>query len=176
MRTQFVVVIFALLASTGCSTSPVAPASAPAAQSQEIVAEIVDLGVYETLGETIDTPAPNTAAGKVGEHGGLNLLRAATSLKAERGISFGYRYRLRANYEGEVSGFEMHVIHPSMRGVDGKLHTSTTAPTELFFDGGVADGDIIYILSEQFEVLPGAWTLQIRYKGTVVISKTFQLS
>ena len=82
---------------------------------------------------------------------------------------------LKGPYEGAVSGFEMHVDHPAMRGVDGRTHTTQTAPIEIDFEKGVAHHDIVYILSEDFEVLPGEWALEIRFQGKPVLSRRFTL-
>ena len=136
---------------------------------------LVDEGVYEILGDTQNIAAPQTAAGKIGEHGGLNLLAATNSLIAKKGITFGYRFVLKGPYDGSVSGFEMHVVHPAMRGVDGKTHTTQTAPIEIDFEKGIAYHDIVYILSEDFEVLPGEWALEIRFQGKPVLSRRFTL-
>jgi hypothetical protein len=176
MRTPVCLFAALFFGLAGCG-KPSAPPAAPSIEApREFKFDILDVGVYETLGDTVIKAAPSTAAGRVSEHEGLNLLGATDRLRAQRGVVFGYRYRIVGQLQGEADDFEMHVIHPSMRGVDGKFHTSQTAPIKLFFENGAVEDHIVYTLREAFEVLPGTWTLQIRFKGTPVITKSFTLT
>jgi Domain of unknown function (DUF3859) len=140
-----------------------------------ITPRVLESGVFELTGDTVDSDAGRTAAGKVSEHKGVKLVRDTLTLDARKGVAFGFRYRLTSNREGPLPGLEMQVSHPPMRGVDGKTHTLSTAPTSVEFESGVAENDIVYILSEDFEVLPGAWTLRLLLDGNVLISRTFLL-
>jgi hypothetical protein len=176
MRLTATLIFLSTLTVCGCTTSTqsVTPAAVSTALTAIEVA-LIDEGVYETLGDTKNVEAPQTAAGKVGEHGGLELLEATRTLVAEKGVTFGYRFALKGPYNGTVGGFEMHAEHPSMLGVDGKSHTSQTVPIEIDFEGGLAYHDVVYVLSEDFEVLPGNWTLEIRFQGKPLISRHFIL-
>jgi hypothetical protein len=174
LKTTLLVPLVALLFGCASPTQQSAPTtrSAPAA-AMEVA--LIDEGVYETLGDTQNIAAPQTAAGKVGEHGGLNLLIATNSLIAKKGTTFGFRFTIKGSYDGPISGFEMHAVHPPMRGVDGKTHTTQTAPIEIDFEKGIAYHDVVYILSEDFEVLPGEWALEIRFQGKSLVSRRFLL-
>jgi hypothetical protein len=140
-----------------------------------LVVEILEEGSFEIRGEVVDIDAPQTPAGKTGEHSEIRLLKSGSEFTAAKGLTIGFRYKLNGPYKGPMMGYELHVIHPPMLGQDGKTHTTTTAALELYFVDGVARDDLVYMLSEDFEVLPGKWTLQILLDGKPLISKDYLL-
>ena len=162
-------IVFWLLALFPALSMAVVPEPAP------FRAVIVEAGTFRIMGPMTDVPAPNTAAGKVSEFEESQLLEATDRLKAKLGISFGIRYRLIGVRDGEIAGLEMRTLHPPMRAAGGQPQTRSTAPAVVFGERGVAEGEIIYILSEPHEVLQGRWTVQLLYKGSVVLSKDFTL-
>lgn len=133
------------------------------------------IGQFKITGQITNTAAPDTAAGQTSEHSGAELISSETKLKAVQGAVFGYSFRLRGVADGVNADFQMRVLHPAMRGRDGKTQTVSTVPLEVYGVAGFSEDDILYILSEDFEVLPGKWTLQLLHKGSVVISREFQL-
>ena len=175
MRITTLLLFSALLTLAACASPTDQRDNSVHASVQGVTANLIDEGIYETIGALVDVAAPNTAAGKIGEHEGLKLVRSTRTVSIEKGIKFGYRFRLRSDRDGPMHGFEMHVEHPPMRGVDGKIHTSQTARIDLEFVNGALDHDIIYVLSEEFEMLPGTWKLEIHLDGRPVISRAFTL-
>ena len=148
------------------------------AQAKVVVpfkAEILDTGLYEVVGNVETRPAPGTASGSAALHEELRLIQAGTNVKAVRGATFGFRYRLFELSDGSIPGLELRALHPAMRGPDGRISRSSKVPTEVFVTGGEGRGDVAYTLSEPFEVLRGDWELQLLYLGSVILSKKFQL-
>jgi len=138
-------------------------------------AEILDAGIYEVVGAVETRPAPGTATGSAGLHEELRLIQAGLTLKAVRGVTFGFRYRLLEVPDGPVPGLELRALHPAMRGPDGRVSRSSAVSTEALASGGEARGDVAYTLSEAFEVLPGDWELQLVHRGRVILSRQFKL-
>ena len=138
-------------------------------------AEILDTGLYDVIGNVETRPAPGTAAGSATLHEDLQLIQAGTNVKAVRGKTFGFRYRLFDLPDGPVRGLELQALHPAMRGPDGRISRSSKVSTEVFVTGGEGRGDVAYTLSEPFEVLRGDWELQLLYLGSVILSKQFKL-
>jgi hypothetical protein len=148
------------------------------AQSKLVVpfkAEIVEVGVYEVVGTVAQRPAPGTASGTASEHEELQLIQVGTQVKATRGTTFGFRYRVSNVADGSIQGLQLRALHPPMRGPDGRVNSSSTASTEVLASGGEARGDVAYTLSEPFEVLRGDWELQLLYAGRVILSQRFTL-
>jgi hypothetical protein len=173
MKKLLSVALFACVVLMG-SHSVLAQAPQEFAKQAGLSVEILQEGRFETKGD-VSIDAPQTPAGKTGEYSEIRLLKAGTDFKASKGLTFGFRYQLKGAFKGPMMGYEMHVIHPPMQGQDGKMHTTTTAALELYFVDGVARDDLVYILSEDFEVLPGKWTLQILLDGNVLISRDYRL-
>ncbi len=140
--------------------------------------EVWQEGVFETVGELQREAEPRTAAGTVSTYERIRLLRSTLSLEARKGATFGCRERVKAGVarpDGPMHGVEMRVLHPPMRTPDGRVQTVSTAAIDWFFEGGVARDDVMYTLSEDFEVLPGRWTLQLLLDGQVLASREFTL-
>jgi Domain of unknown function (DUF3859) len=137
---------------------------------------ITAYGLFEALGDHNDREVASTAAGKVAAHDSSRHVETTTTLKARRGVTFGFKYQVRGLDDGQHEGFAMRAVHPAMIGPSGRASTVSEAPVVLFSDGGVAEDDLFYILSKDFEVLPGEWRLEVLYRGQVVVSKTFTLT
>lgn len=138
-------------------------------------AEIVEEGVFKQIGKPVIVSSPNTASGKIAEHSGIELVEPTKRLRAVQGVIFGFRYRISGVANGENSGFEMRALHPPMKSHSGQMETVSTAETFVIGEGRVATNDIVYSLTEPSEVLPGKWTLQLLYRGQVVLSRDFLL-
>ena len=172
MLTRVTAVAIALALAARSSPPPAAPAAADTLPYQ---VDVVRVGQFEVLGDPEISAAPDTAAGKVSAHSSVQLISESTTLKAERGATFGFTYVIKGVPDGEFPGFEMQALHPPMTGPSGKATTESRVETQVFGEQGVAVNDIIYVLAEPFEVLPGNWTLQLLYKGKVVVSRQFVL-
>lgn len=138
-------------------------------------ADIIAEGEFRAVGIQAPVNAPNTAAGIVGEHLGLELVKSTRRLRAVQGVTFGFQYRIHGVANANNPGFEMRAIHPPMKSHGGGIETVSTAETYVYGTGGIAINDIVYTLSESSEVLPGKWTLQLLYRGQVVVSREFDL-
>ena len=139
-------------------------------------AEILEYGIFEVLGDRIDEETATAAAGRVSAHESSRHLETTTNLRAHRGVTFGYRYRVLGLSDGEHEGFEMRAVHPPMTGPSGRPSTISQAPTYPYSENGVASSELFYSLSKDFEVLPGEWRLEILFRGRVILSKSFTLT
>ena len=134
-------------------------------------------GAFRMVGGAQVYEAPLAATGKKNEHDDAELLETGGQFPARQGLNFGYRYKLSSPGENRcgVEGFEMRILHPPMRGPDGQERVESIIPMNVCFKDGKADDFLIYALEEKFEVLPGEWTLQVRYEGEVLLSRAFTL-
>ncbi len=151
-------------------------ATANAQTAPVLRAEISEYGLFEILGDQSDQETATAAAGRVSAHDSSRHLETTTSLKATRGVTFGFRYRILGLPDGEHEGFEMRAVHPLMTGPSGRSTTISQAPTFPFSENGMATSELFYSLSKDFEVLPGEWHLEILFRGRVVLTKTFTLT
>jgi hypothetical protein len=140
-------------------------------------AAMLEEGAFRMIGEAQTYEAPLAATGKANEYTEAELLETGSQFPARLGLNFGYRYTLTSPGENRcgVDGFDMRIIHPSMRGTDGKERVESIIPMEVCFKDGKADDFLIYGLEEESEVLPGEWTLQVRHNGEVLLSRSYTL-
>jgi hypothetical protein len=164
-------------ADTTKETEEISSASIPVEFAAADKAELIEEGSFRMLGDSKPYSAPLAATGKANDVDGAALVEQGSVFPARKGLNFGYRYVLHSQGEDRcgVDGYEMRIIHPPMVGRDGKSHTESIIPTTFCFKGGKAEDFVIYALEEDSEVLPGAWTLQLRKHGQVLLSRSFTL-
>lgn len=149
------------------------PAQAAAPPSFPFQIEVLDEGQYVAMGDVITRPSGSAAAGRVGLHDGMRHISSSREVAAKLGTVFGFTYRVKGLPEGKVHGFEMRALHPPMQSPSGKTSTVSSAPVVLDSELGEAYNDMKYRLSEQRELLPGTWRLQLLYRGNVVVTRDF---
>jgi len=148
-----------------------APAVAPT------TIEFLEEGSFRMSGDSQDYDAPEAATGKRNEVDEAELLQAGSVFPANKGLNFGYRYVLHAPGDERcgVDGFDMFIVHPPIKGPDGRSRTTSTIPMKVCFNDGKAEDFLIYSLEQDYEVLPGSWILQVRKDGEVLISRSYTL-
>ena len=142
-----------------------------------MAAELVEEGSFRMIGNSTTYTAPDAATGETNKVDEAELIQNAAVFPAIKGLNFGYRYVLRSPGEDrcDVGGFDMFIVHPPMKGPDGKVHTHSTIPMKVCFKEGKAEDFVIYSLEENIEVLPGQWILQVRKDHEVLLSRSFTL-
>jgi len=122
----------------------------------------------------------NTGFMRPGNKYGIEFVKPSRDVTAELGVSFGFRYRVTGLPAGKTKVFEMRAIHPPMKGPDGRTTTVSTAPALFLGEGDDCMyecniSEIVYTLSEPYQVLPGKWLLQLVDRGQVMLSREFDL-
>ena len=124
-------------------------------------AEVLEEGLFETT---------------VNGQRTLRLVDSTRAVTALRGTTFGFRYRLSALPGRHVPGFMMRVVHPPLRNPGGgKPRTARSVPHFIEAEHGLAEGLIVFTVGEPADVKPGRWTLQLLYRGGVVLAREFVL-
>ena len=141
-----------------------------------VTARIVDYGIYKIIDPGAYYAHPESTAGYASQGVKLTLINRTTRVPLQKGIVFGLEY------EAEGFGFDGPVLiiyrvkHPSITRPDG---TVTTGFDEEFpsivSEGKLKTGDF-YCLSEDWELVPGEWSIAVIYEGRVLVEKTFQVS
>lgn len=152
---------------------PMAPAQAARPAPFPFQIEVLDEGQYTPVGQMVIRPSESTASGRAGVHEGMRHISPSREVEARLGAVFGFTYRVKGLPEGKVHGFEMRAIHPPMQSPGGKVSTVSSVPVVLDSELGEAYNDLVYRLSEERELLPGKWTLQILYRGNAVLTRDF---
>lgn len=139
--------------------------------------ELREEGSFRMIGNSHAHAAPGAATGKTNKVDEAELLQSGSVFSASKGLNFGYRYILQSPGDNRcgVGGFDMFIVHPPIKGPDGRWRTTSTIPMKVCFNDGKAEDFLIYSLEEDHEVLPGTWTMQVRKDGQVLISRSFSL-
>jgi hypothetical protein len=153
------------------------PGEVPAPSAALRAAELVEEGSFLMVGNSRAYDAPDAATGKTNKVDEAELLQSGSVFAANKGLNFGFRYVLQSPGEDRcgVEGFEMFIVHPPIKGPDGQERTTSKIPFKLCFNDGKADDFLIYSLEEDYEVLPGSWTMQVRKDGEVLLSRSYTL-
>lgn len=149
------------LAAAGVLGSVLSPAWSGPPSTFPFQAEVLEEGVFVATG-----------AGR----GPFRLAEPTRTVTAMRGTTFGFRYRLTSLPGRHVPGFSMRVVHPPTRSPGGgKPRTTRSVPHFIEAEQGVAEGLIVFAVDEPAEVKPGRWSLQLLYRGGVVLTREFVL-
>ena len=154
-----------------------APRDVPVPSAAPLAVELVEEGSFRMIGNSRAHDAPDAATGKTNKVDEAELLQSGSVFAANKGLNFGFRYVLHSPGENRcgVDGFEMFIVHPPIKGPDGQERTTSTIPMKVCFNDGKAEDFLIYSLEEDYEVLPGSWTMQVRKEGEVLLSRSFTL-
>ena len=154
-----------------------APGDISVPSEASLAVELVEEGSFRMIGNSHAYDAPDAATGITNKVDEAELLQSGSVFAANKGLNFGFRYVLHSPGEDRcgVEGFEMFIVHPLIKGPDGQERTTSKIPFKLCFNDGKADDFLIYSLEEDYEVLPGSWTMQLCKDGKVLLSRSFTL-
>lgn len=127
--------------------------------------EITDFGILAPMLQESIREAPSTATGKVREFGEIKIQQHTDRVPARLGTRFGVRHIFRnvpANGELQVS-----ITHPPITKANGQTSTVSSA------DKNPADSGTNYGFDNAYELLPGTWAFEFRYRGQLLCRKTF---
>jgi hypothetical protein len=132
--------------------------------------EIVEFGVYQS-DLLREEKADATAAGTKGISGEFRLLEQTDRVPARRGVSFGLCYVLRGEPEGVSVPLTMKIGHPPIRhpGTGRVYETQEAAYTRRIGERSCNT----YSFDEDWELVPGTWTIQLLDKERKMAWKSF---
>ncbi|EXI73234.1 MAG: hypothetical protein AW07_02848 [Candidatus Accumulibacter sp. SK-11] len=159
-----------------------AAADSTSAQEYSYDAKVVQAGQFKLRFSLLPSSeqVKNTGFLRPGNKYGIESFKPFGEVTAELGVSFGFRYRVTGLPAGKTKVFEMRAIHPPMKQPDGRTTTVSTAPALFLAEGDDCMyecniSEIVYTLSEPYQVLPGKWLLQLLDRGQVVLGREFNL-
>jgi Domain of unknown function (DUF3859) len=136
-------------------------------------AEIVDYGVIKKIISQGLLDAPNTLTGKTNNAIVDELVQSTTTIKASIGTTFGIFVKLLGELEGAVVTSHFRCVHPKLIDpVSG--HTGETDEWDGPLRIGVARY-LSYTFDNEWELVPGKWTIQVLDSGKVLAEKTFEV-
>ena len=137
-------------------------------------AQIVEFGVFRKIASEGYLSAPNSAEGKVNAVMEAQLTQSTSEIRPSVGVSFGIRFKLVGTPENQMVKCSFRWLHPKI----------TDPATKQVSDKDEWEGEprigharyVGYTFDHEWELMPGAWTIQVLYDGKVVAEKTFKVS
>jgi hypothetical protein len=135
--------------------------------------DLVEYGTFRKGQVQHDASAPKTITGQMHGVADAVLLERTTEIPAARGTSFGVRIKLVGTPDGVVVPCVAKCLHPTYT----DPASGRTSDTEEWTNA-VPIGRATYIgytLDEDWELMPGRWTLQVSAGPDVRVEQTFTL-
>ena len=142
----------------GCSNSP------------SYSAKIVDFGIYAGGLTEIASDAPRTTTGRITQHRDSILWEETTRVPARLGTIFGFKYILEGGFREQPLPLRYVWTTP------GITPPGKKAQFQEEFEWGCtpgSQGGHLLRFEEQWELVPGAWTLSVLHGDRVLAQKAF---
>jgi hypothetical protein len=149
-----------------------APAGAYAQTPQVDRIDVVEYGIY-TATTTGQQAVSTTAAGTVSTLNDIQLAATTRTVPAQQGVRFGFRFVVVGAPAGAIVPLHMVTIipppgltNPATQQTKAQSEYDTTAPIgQTWYKG--------YTLTNDWEVVPGVWTMQVWYQGQKLAEQQF---
>ena len=134
---------------------------------------ITKAGVYSLTDSEKKIPERGSVTGYVTE-GGRTFQSATTNVILAKGTSFGFDFRIDGAPTDHPIRLTHLITHPKMKKPDGTVLEKQTFDRDVIGSSdGVISGRLWYTLREDFELLPGEWSLSVLHDTTVLVEKKF---
>jgi len=147
----------------------------PALASAQSVekATMLEFGIYDPAKQE-RIPDASAPGGYILKGFTETLVSKTNSVPATVGTKFGFRYTLKPKAGAELARLTIVYVFPEMTNPEtGKGFTRHVG--RVLYKFGAPAPYVIYNLEEEWEAVPGKWTLQIWEGKTKVIEKEFTL-
>lgn len=135
---------------------------------------VTKVGIYMAAGSERRIAERGSASGYVTE-GGRIFQTAGTNVNLVKGVSFGFDFRIDGAPTNRPVRIMHVIIHPKMKKPDGTISERQSFDREVTSSNGVITGSLWYTLREDFELLPGEWTLSVLHGSTTLVEKKFNV-
>lgn len=136
--------------------------------------ELLEFGVFDNnetdLQQQADDQSP---VGYTLEANDLKIVTPIDEIEMKPGVTFGIRYKVHGDDEGDELAYQRRIIHPDIK--DPESGEVRTERIDIRGEKAGADTFDFYRLDEAHEMQPGTWTFQLLDGPTVLLEKSFEL-
>ena len=136
---------------------------------------ITRAGAYEPTGSGKKMSERGSVTGYVTE-GGRVFQSSTTNVLLAKGTAFGFDFRIDGAPTSRPVRLTHLTTHPRMKKPDGTVLERQTFDRDVTSSNGTISGSLWYTLREDFELVPGKWSLSVLQGTTVLIQKKFTVS
>lgn len=146
--------------------------------ADKIHGEILEFGTYKVIESKSDLPVrsrsgkqqPSVHIAKT-----VKFLVHTNRIRAVKGTSFGFRYKLTNMPTNGLVPLEFETVHPEFTLPDGRKDTGRVLEVQVEpKDGGWVSHNG-YRFDDDFELAPGEWKFTIYHEKRKILSKTFHV-
>jgi hypothetical protein len=102
-------------------------------------------------------------------------MKETTTIPATRGTRFGFKYEITGLSADQIE-LRGVFIYPPIRRPNGSIVTTHELPLSPTMPrGGRVVGMIGYGFDEEYEAVPGQWTMQVWRRNKMVVEQTFNV-
>lgn len=134
--------------------------------------EILETGIYKTETTKV-VSSPGTPTGNVHEVTNIRHVRTTTTIPAQIGTDFGFRYRIVGKPQGARVNLKFITLIPAP-GIRNPTTGNTTVRGEYSRERTLGEETTrIYGFDYDWEIVPGSWTLEIWQGDRKLASRAF---
>jgi len=135
--------------------------------------QILEFGIFRKIVSGDDLRAPGAIAGARHAVSQVTLIECTTNVPARIGTSFGFRLKLPGKPSEEIVSCTSKCVHPKLTDPS----SGRSNEVEQWDTPGLAgqDGYIGYTFDNDWELVPGRWTIQVFADSKLVAEKTFNV-
>jgi hypothetical protein len=147
---------------------------APVSSKITVSGKIIDYGIVESK-EELNYEIPGSGGEKSIMIEEPKISETTTKIPMKKGSKFGYKWQITGFQSDQPVEITYRYKHPPFVGPDGKRTEGHDTPIIIQPENGKIESFDGYEFSEDYELVPGKWTLSIVCQDKVVVSKTFQV-
>lgn len=149
----------------------------PLPADSAIKARILQYGITTSaIGTSVNAPSDPTGRHLVLARGTTSLETATNRIPAKIGVAFGSFCEITGLEQQDRGEAELTVVwtYPSMIKPDGAVSTGFAYRGKLKMDSdGRASGWVGYHFENSYELVPGEWRLELKYRGIAIATQAF---
>ncbi len=135
--------------------------------------QLLEYGTFRKLASTNDVSDPGSLTGARHAVSNVALVESTTNVQARIGTSFGFRVKFPGKNSNEIVPCTAKCLHPRL----ADPSSGRSSEVDQWDTSGLAgqDGYIGYTFDNDWELVPGRWTLQVFQQSQIVLEKTFNV-
>lgn len=136
--------------------------------------ELLDYGVFDNNEvDLTQQPDDQSPAGYTLLANDLKLIAQTDQVEMRKGVTFGIKYKVHGEDNGEELPYQRRILHPDIKDPDsGEVRTERV---DLRGEKAGVETFDFYRLDEPYEMQAGTWTFQLLDGPTVLLEKSFAL-
>ncbi len=160
-----------------CVPAILALEAAAAVTKSMVSGTVLEYGIYEYRGESHTVPSPGAATGTVthGSAENIRFVETTTVVPLRQGIHFGYKLRIEGLTDGVPVDVTYRIKHPPITNPKGTRSDISEGRLRIVPAGSSYEMINSYRLSEEYEVVPGTWTITILLGEQLLAEMSFQV-